>query len=281
MIEFLRQNVSSDKKYRKFISTSVSTFYHMPCIQFRWSYYGLLFCAVALGLSGCGWVNDVFPSNKPPQVLAVHLSGVPNENISIDQQKLQIIVLLPDTLSSLTLVPDLTLSKHANLLGSAIKIPLDNYCPCPYGSPNGASRDIIQQIDLEQGSTTSHYKIVIRSQAPLQLKPLKSPIVWDSKSTYYNIFFPVKNYYGSSYVRYIAVTKTGSLSPNWIGGGDGCFDVCSGRLNILGISISGYLMGNGSGDGVLIPSLKAGLYDLDLWLVDDTKIHATAAILVK
>lgn len=226
--------------------------------------------------SSCQWVSDIFPSDEKPQILSVHIPGVPDENISIDQDKLTVSALLPDTLVSLKFSPAFKLSKRAELLGNPPTIDLTTYCPCAFNlvTPNNP---ISQPVDLQQGSQTNHYRLILKSQAPLRFRPFKAPATWDYKSDPV-IYLPVANYYGADFAVSIAVTKIGSGKPIAIGG-EGCFDVCAGRLNQIGIPLSGYTSRDSTGNKASY--LTPGLYDLDVSLADGTKAHAAGAILVK
>lgn len=203
----------------------------------------------------------------------MQIPGIPQESISIDEDKHLITVLLPPTLPALELVPTFTVSEQATMYGEWGKgkaISLTNYCACTNSIPTVL--EDTKEVRVNNLTHTTYYTITLKKQGILRLRPILTPITWDSKSNFYNIYFPVENYYGSSFVRLVAVTKTGSASPKWIGGGDGCFDVCAKRLNEMGISISGY---RGTG------SLQPGIHDLDLLLLDGTVLHAANAVLVK
>lgn len=234
----------------------------------------LFFLVIFVWLTDCTNKPDqVKPIDEQPKILTMSIPGVPPSNISIDEATHLITVVLPPSLPALDLIPSFTVSEQAKMngeWGSGKAISFKDYCPCTNSIPTLV--EDVKGVRVDNLTHTSYYTITFKKQASLKLKTQVVPVVWDSGSNYYNIYFPVENYYGSSFVRLIAVTKTGSASPNWIGGGDGCFDVCSKRLNEMGISISGYR-------GTF--SLQPGIHDLDLLLLDGTILHASGAILVK
>ncbi|GAB4021380.1 hypothetical protein [Spirosoma koreense] len=69
------------------------------------------------------------------------------------------------------------------------------------------------------------YTIKLKSAGALRIGAFNSP---KNKNI---IYLPVQNYYTSSYVRYLAVTPTGSSPSDWIEVGDFYFDTSGGRLN--------------------------------------------------
>lgn len=217
--------------------------------------------------------------DESPQILNMRIEGISQENISIDQQQRRITVLLPSTLPALELFPSFTLSKQTHLApywteGKKV-ISLIGYCPGNYWngfdwtskSPEGLE---ITTVVSNQKQSIS-YTIQFKSIGPLRLKTIPTPLVYDLNGPP-ELVVPVENYYGSSFVEYIAVTKTGSISPFWIGPGGGRLENCASLLNKLSIPLAGYI-------GSI--ALKPGLHDLDLWLADGTKVHATGYILVK
>jgi hypothetical protein len=220
--------------------------------------------------------------DESPQILGLSIAGVPQQNIAIDQQHRRITVVLPAKLPSLELSPTFILSKQAQLApywtSGKKAIDLGKYCPCGYAGYR-APDSLAIQTTVSNKSQTTNYTIKLNSEGPLRIGPLLEPVVYDTQLKNI-IYLPVENYYGSSYVQYLAVTPAGSASPNWIGVGDFCFDVCGGRLNQWGTWLDGYLVGGANGSP-RVSSLKPGLHDLDLSLADGTKVHATGAILVK
>ena len=105
--------------------------------------------------------------------------------------------------------------------------------------------------------------------------------MYDSKGTNYDIIVPVENYYGSSAISYISVTKTGSAPPIWLGPGAGIsMEKCAHLLNKVAITLYVYRTENSEGKPIG-SSLKPGLYDLGFMLNDGTKIIAAGYLLVK
>lgn len=224
----------------------------------------LLF-GILLGLIACQDSID-----EPPQILGMSIPGIPPQNITIDQQQRVITVLLPNTLPSPELVPTFTLSRQAQLppywTAEKRTISLDKYCPCGgYASQQSASiLELVTRVDNQ--NQTSSYTIRLNGSGPLRLKPLQTPIIYDLKGTP-EIVVPVENYYTNSLVWTFSVTRTGSATPNFRI--FGC--ICS-RQNEIRIPLSGYIG---------TATLKPGLHDLDLWLMDGTQVHVEGYILVQ
>lgn len=228
-------------------------------------------------LTACRQEPSIIALDEQPQVLSMSLPGIPQQNIRIDHQTHTISVELPASLPALEMIPTFTLSQQATLHGDWADgkkaISLAYYCPATYYEWGMGAFKPIEPVRVDNLVRVSYYTIKLKSKGEaLRLKLLLTPILYDSKGTDYNILVPVENYYGSSFIEYISVTKTGSLAPLWIGPGGGPMEYCAVLLNQVKIALAGY---KGS------IALQPGLHDLDLWLADGTKLHATGAILVK
>jgi hypothetical protein len=236
----------------------------------------LLFVGLLFWLAACK--QEPEPAlDESPRILSMSLTGIPQENITIDQQAQAITVLLPASLAAFEMTPSFTVSRQAQVEGAWGRgeriISLAKYCPCD-NNPEGrvGQFKFIEPLQVVNRTHTSHYTIQLKTTgAPLRIKPLTTPIIADSKSEDYSVVLPVENNYGRGFVQAIAVTKTGADKPYWIGGGF-CFEICTGLLNQIKIPLAGY---KGTG------SLRPGLHDLDLLLIDGTKLHVDGAILVK
>ena len=213
-----------------------------------------------------------------PQILSLSLSGIPQQNITIDQAQHLITVVVPNNLPSLTLVPSFTLSPQAYLSPYWTKNqPVVFGWPSWYGNLVPDSMLSYARVDNQKHAT--EYTIRFTGNGlPLRIKPLPTPIVYDSKSTDYTIIVPVENYFGSPLVEYIALTPTGSPSPNWLGPGGGPMAYLAGSFDQLSISLSGYRVGPYEHPSFF---LKPGLHDLDFWLTDGTKVHAQGYLLIQ
>lgn len=238
---------------------------------------GLLFVGLLFCLTACKHIPEPVALDESPRILSMSLAGIPQENITIDHQVHTIIVQLPASLPALEMTPSFAASQQAQVSGDwgvgKKAISLTNYCPCTYDEQGKVGLfNPIEPVQVVNLTHTSYYTIQLKSMGdPLRIKRLTTPIIYDSKSENYNIVLPVENYYGSSFIQAIAVTKTGADKPFWIGG-NFCFEQCARLLNQIKIPLAGY---KGTG------SLHPGLHDLDLWLADGTKIHAEGVIMVK
>lgn len=225
---------------------------------------------------------EQIPLDEPPLILSMNITGIPPQNISINQLRRLITVVLPATLPSLELVPSFTLSNQAYLspywTNGPKTISVAKYCPAT-SNWVGRSSSLETVIQIDNQKQTSSYTIQLKSAASLQIKPLTTPLVYDSKSTNYKVQIPVENYYGSAFIDGIALTKTGSDVLGWVGGGN-LMETCQGLLNKVEISLYGFRTGgvNGMPVGFL---LEPGLYDLNLRLADGTEVHAVNYLLIK
>jgi hypothetical protein len=237
----------------------------------------LVYGLVIVWLTSCKHDSLPVALDEQPQILFMSLPGIPQQNINIDQKTYTITVELPASLPALEMIPTFTLSQQANLHGDWADgkkaVSLAYYCPATYYEWGLGAFKPIEPVRVDNLRHVSYYTIKLKSKGEaLRLKPLLTPIIYDSKGKSYDIIVPVENYYGSSFIEYIAVTKTGSITPLWIGPGGGPMEYCAGLLNQVKIALAGY---KGS------IALQPGLHDLDLWLADGTKVHATGVILVK
>jgi hypothetical protein len=226
---------------------------------------------VLLGLTTCQ--EDI---DEKPQILDMRIEGIPQENITIDQDQRVITLVLPPTLPSLELKPHFTFFRQAKLADEWV-IPLDINCRC-WTNPDGyigntatnGERVLMKLVNrVDNKHQSSHYTLMLKRAGPLRIKTQPAPTIYEL-SGISQVIVPAENVFGTPLIEYIAVTQTGALSPHWIGPGGG--PMAYQQLNGLKIPLAGY-------SGTL--SLKPGLHDLDLWLVDGTTVHATGAILVK
>lgn len=248
----------------------------------------LLSAAVLLLLTSCKKEPEPVAIDEQPRILSMSLPGILPENISIDHLAHTITVRLPSSLPALEMVPSFTVSQQTSVYGDwstgKKTVSLAYYCPCTYDEQGQVGLfKAIEPVRVDNLVRTSYYTLILKGNgAPVRIKPLQIPVVYEvitnNKPLYSPLSIPVENYYGSSFVQYIAVTKAGSLSPNWIGPGSSCMENCAGRLNEIVLSLTGYLVGPYENPS---SSLKPGLHDLDLWLADGTKLHAKDYILVK
>ncbi|GAB4045028.1 hypothetical protein GCM10028774_66160 [Spirosoma jeollabukense] len=204
------------------------------------------------------------------------IEGIPQENISIDQQQKLITLVLPPTLPSLDLKPHFTFSPQAKLADEWV-FHLDINFRCWTNSDGyigntatNGERVLVKLVNrVDNKRQSSHYTVMLKRAGPLRIKTLPAPTIYEL-SGISQVIVPAENVFGTPLIEFIAVTQTGALSPRWIGPGGG--PMAYQLLNGLKIPLAGY-------SGTF--SLKPGLHDLDLWLNDGTKVHTTGAILVK
>ena len=129
-----------------------------------------LFCWMMVsGLTACKENID-----EKPQILGMSIEGIPQQNITIDQEQRRIMVIVPPTLPSLFLSISFSLSRQAELnpfwTEGKKGIDLTGYCPSSIYS-NGQLQDPYIELSalLTNKKQTSLYTVRLKSTGPLQI----------------------------------------------------------------------------------------------------------------
>lgn len=112
--------------------------------------------------------------DEKPQILGMSIEGIPQENISIDQEKRVITVLSPPTMPSFVLEPTFTLSPQAHL-SEKETISLANYCPSILNW-TGRSPSLSIVVKIENKKQVNGYTVQVKSAAPYASHPLQHPL---------------------------------------------------------------------------------------------------------
>jgi len=201
----------------------------------------LCFCLLSFALA-CRKNGE--PEIAGPHLRAISFDGIPAENVSIDQAKNEITVLVPPTLTAIDLKPRLTLSDDAKVLSGLTEgesFPASRLCAC---RENAARRIGIGLKNDASGRVVREYAIVPKTNgalAPNASQTGSLEYVIGSEVT--SVSIPFQNLYGGSGSFRVTLTRKGSSDPIELQSTCGSGDVqCSGRMpNRIDVNLYGNL----------------------------------------
>lgn len=150
-----------------------------------------------------------------PRIVGLRIDGIPQQNITIDQQKQVVSVTMPSRLSTTALTPTFTLTTNAKLLaGPGVNQPFR-----PVNFYNGCYDEPFQ-LAYSSMPTDVAFKYAFQVIAPGRLQSDASQQPIDATvAEFTTVRVPLQNLYGASPVVEARVSRTGSPDKITVAGG--------------------------------------------------------------